>query len=161
MPDTDSARTVIGDRFLIQSIARKGMQQQAKKWESQVKIEDAYQDVLQNIEASIVSVYRQDTSIADSSVIRVLEAIIGHYVAEDIGREPIKASFTEEENQMLNTVKATCDLRLGRVSVETVPIEPVTKDEIVQCLKRILKSVNKWNKRNGMQGYLRFVSKYV
>jgi len=34
-------------------------------------------------------------------------------------------------------------------------------DEIIQCLKRILKSVEKWNKHEGIQGYLRFVSQYV
>jgi hypothetical protein len=32
--------------------------------------------------------------------------------------------------------------------------------EIVTCLKRILKSAKKWNKRYGRLGYLTFIGKY-
>lgn len=126
-----------------------------------MKVEEEYQDVLQNIESAIVTVYRKHTTISDSSVIRVLEAVIDRYVAEDIGREPRKTSFSEDENQLFDVVKSVCDMRLGRQPIEAVNAEPTTKDEILQCLKRILKSVNKWNKRGGLHGYLRFVSQYV
>lgn len=66
---------------------------------------EKYQDVLQNIEFAIVSIYRENLEM------------------------PIT--------------------------------NPTSLDEIIQCLKRILKSVEKWNKHEGIQGYLRFVSQYV
>ncbi len=62
-----------------------------------------------------------------------------------------------------------CEWRLGRTTIgidkniqEEISInDSKTIDEIIDCLKRILKSVNKWNKREGRQGYLKFVSQYI
>lgn len=39
--------------------------------------------------------------------------------------------------------------------------EPKRVDEIVLCLKRIRKSVNRWNKSGGQRGYLSFIVQYV
>jgi len=43
---------------------------------------EKYQDVLQNIEFAIVSIYRENLEMTDYAVIRSLEAIINHYSAE-------------------------------------------------------------------------------
>jgi hypothetical protein len=40
-------------------------------------------------------------------------------------------------------------------------IPPLKLDVIVLCLKRIRKSIDRWNKEHGRQGYLKFVSQYV
>jgi hypothetical protein len=40
-------------------------------------------------------------------------------------------------------------------------MEPKTIDEIIACLKRIRKSINRWNKVGGRQGYLIFVSDFI
>lgn len=34
-------------------------------------------------------------------------------------------------------------------------------DEVLACLQRIHKSVQRWTKRKGRQGYLTFVAQYV
>jgi hypothetical protein len=39
--------------------------------------------------------------------------------------------------------------------------KPITADEIVACLKRIRKSVQRWTKEGGRRGYLTFVEGYV
>jgi hypothetical protein len=39
--------------------------------------------------------------------------------------------------------------------------EPKTVDEIMLCLKRILKSATRWNKEAGRQGYLDFITQFV
>jgi hypothetical protein len=39
--------------------------------------------------------------------------------------------------------------------------EPKQVDAIALCLKRILKSVNRWNKSGGQRGYLTFIVQYV
>ena len=38
--------------------------------------------------------------------------------------------------------------------------EPITLDEIIACLKRVRKSINRWHRRGGHQGYLTFVDQY-
>jgi len=41
------------------------------------------------------------------------------------------------------------------------PIDEKTVDEILGCLRKIRKSVDRWNKRGGQQGYLQFVSNFI
>jgi hypothetical protein len=40
-------------------------------------------------------------------------------------------------------------------------LEPVPFDVIVECLKRIRKSIQRWNREGGRQGYLKFVEQFV
>ena len=62
-----------------------------------------------------------------------------------------------------------CEWRLGRgeppvdepSKVPSPGPKPITVDEIILCLKRILKSVKRWNKEGGTQGYLNFIVQYV
>ena len=41
------------------------------------------------------------------------------------------------------------------------PSAPISPEEAVLCLKRIRKSIARWTKVGGRQGYLTFVSQYV
>ncbi|MDD5415322.1 MAG: hypothetical protein PHH96_10950 [Smithellaceae bacterium] len=123
---------------------------------------EKYQDVLQDIEFAIVSIYRENLEMTDYAVMRSLEAIINHYSAEKTGKRPRNYSLDEIEKEIFRQVQSVCEWRLGRPSSFGMPgITPISLDEIIQCLKRILKSVEKWNKHEGIQGYLRFVSQYV
>ena len=131
-------------------------------------VEDRYVDVLQNIEFGIVMTYRNHPEMSDYDVIRMLEALINKYAAEKIGRQPRGFSLSKVEQALLENVRRMCEWRLGRGTLtddpektaETAP-EPTTIDEIILCLKRILKSVNRCNKHGGKQGYLHFVTQYV
>ena len=133
-----------------------------------IRIEDKYTDVLQNIEFGIVMTYRDHPELSDYGVMRMLEALIDSYTAEKIGRSPRHFSLSDVEHLLLENVRRMCEWRLGRASLsnnaskdkEIVP-EPKSVDEIVLCLKRILKSVNRWNKSGGRQGYLNFIIQYV
>jgi hypothetical protein len=40
-------------------------------------------------------------------------------------------------------------------------ISKITLEEVLACLKRIRKSVTRWNKANGRRGYLDFVQDYL
>ena len=123
---------------------------------------EKYQDVLQNIEFAIVSIYRDNLEMTDYAAMRSLEAIINYYSAEKTGKTPRNFSLDELEKEIFRQVQSICEWRLGRPSSFGMPItNPTSLDEIIQCLKRILKSVEKWNKHEGIQGYLRFVSQYV
>lgn len=136
-----------------------------------MRFEEQYMDVLQNIESGIMIVYRKHPEIADYSVMRVIEALIEDYKAVRNKREPKPHNLSEPETLMLKTVGRMCDWRIGRQSPdaqdaedldsEEPPPGDVTVDEMILCLRRILTSAKLWNRNNGRQGYLNFVSKYV
>ena len=134
-----------------------------------MRVEEKYIDVLQSIELAIVRVYQENPDISDYTVMRTLEALIDTYSGEKIGRPPRNFKLSEEEREVMDSVYGMCEWRLGRGELyisESVPIvvtesELVTLDEIIVCLKRILKSVNYWNKEGGRQGYLDFIIQYL
>ena len=66
-----------------------------------------------------------------------------------------------------------CEWRLGRVGMEVVTATTEqftyqvdegnfikTPEELQKCLKRIIKSVERWNRVGGKQGYLNFTSRF-
>ena len=134
-----------------------------------MKVEDQYPDVLQNIEFGIVITYRDYPEMPDYDVMRMLEALIDTYAAEKIGRLPRNFSLSDTEKVLMANVRRMCEWRMGRgkpgldpaKEKEIAPSEAKTADEIIICLKRILKSVKKWNESYGRQGYLNFIVQYV
>lgn len=47
-------------------------------------------------------------------------------------------------------------------SSQELPISAeITVEEILACLRKVRRSVDKWNKRGGPQGYLQFVQQYI
>ena len=132
------------------------------------RIEQEYVDVLQNIEFAIVSTYRHDREMSDYNVMRMLEALIDRYVGERISRTSRFTLSSQIEQNLMENVQRMCEWRLGRSELmddpeeaeKTAP-EPKSVDEIVLCLKKVLKSVKRWNKEGGTRGYLKFIEEYV
>lgn len=128
-------------------------------------LEDAHPDVLQNIEFAIVSVYRKQRDLRDVNVMRALDALIDVYRAEARGHTPKEVRLDEPDSTVFHQTKEMCDYRLGRqerrVRIQ-VPFEGAkTASDVLACLRKVRKSVERWNKRNGQQGYLQFVSDFV
>ena len=67
-----------------------------------MQFEEHYEDVLQNIEFSIVSVYRDHPQMVDHTAMRALEALIDHYVAQKIGRPPKRFALEALETILFN-----------------------------------------------------------
>lgn len=128
-------------------------------------LEDEHLDVLQNIEFAIVSVHRQRGDLRDHDVMRALDALITHYRAEAKGHTPKEVNLPEKETLIFERVKHICDFRLGRSELggdkQTLTGGDKTADEIVACLRKIRKSVERWNRRGGQQGYLQFVQQFI
>jgi hypothetical protein len=106
--------------------------------------------------------------LTDTGAIYAVETLIKVYTGELRGREVALPQFKPEELEAYDAAKAMCDLRLGRNSIEDeksekieVGGEPLTLNEIIDCLKRILKSINTWYKRGGRRGYYEFVNQFV
>lgn len=131
-----------------------------------MRVEDQYTDVLQNIEFGVISTFRQHPDLTDFDVETVYNALIQYYKGKQ-SIDPCQQQRTDERKVLCEAVKAMCDLRLGETEVKaedggSVPtIVPISSEEMVICLKRLQKSVQKWTKQGGRQGYLNFVGDFV
>ena len=132
-----------------------------------MKVEDEFTDVLQNIEFGIMQAFRSDSSLLDLDAKDAVAALIRHYRAEQEQRTPPEVGLGEKAQRVFDSVLPFCQWRLGRSSALTpaelgsAPPFPNTLDDIVICLRRVQKSIDFWNKRNGRQGYFSFVQQYV
>lgn len=122
--------------------------------------EEEYEDALNVLETGIVTAYREHPDMSDFYVLNALEAVINRYVAEQRQRPPRSFPLRGVDKVVYEGLVADCEMLLGRNSSET-GIEALSLDVTIQCLKRIQKSVQRWNKQGGNQGYLRFVSQYI
>ncbi len=132
------------------------------------EFEEEYLDVLQNIEFAIVSVYRENSQLTDYDVEKALNALIQEYQGEQTGQAAPSVSLAPLPKKVYERARDMCEWRLGRQHL-TDPtnkrFEPgvasLSIDEILACLKRIRKSVQKWNKRSGLRGYLQYVEQFI
>lgn len=131
--------------------------------------EEKYLDVLQNIEAAIVGVYRENAGLLDYDVTKALDALQAEYRAEQQGRTKSPPSFSANQQLVYDRVKLMCEWRLGRRSLQAkrhgkmidISPEALTLDAILACLKRICKSIKLWTKEGGRQGYLHFIDNNI
>jgi hypothetical protein len=128
-----------------------------------LSFEERYADVLQNIEFAIVDTDRRLGDALDYHVDAGLEAAVARYAAEQQGRAPREVTLEGARREMYEAVRNVCEWRLGRQELPDAPgqPEPKTVEEVVMCLKRVRKSVQRWTKQAGRRGYLDFVSSYV
>jgi hypothetical protein len=132
-------------------------------------IEDDYLDVLQNIEAGILSVYRNNKQMLDYDAETVVNALVRDYQAEQKSGQPVQTALNDDlKRQLYGAVRAMCEWRLGRSELvqdgkDVVEIEEegLTLNEMIACLKRIRKSIQHWTRHEGRQGYLNFVSEFM
>jgi hypothetical protein len=124
-------------------------------------------DVLQNIEMAIVSVYREHGDLLDYDVDKVLNLLWKEYRNEQINKPTLIPTLNANAQSVYDKVEAMCEWRLGRTDMtgkdKTTRVKPesISIDEILECLKRIRKSVDLWNKEGGRQGYLYFINNNI
>jgi hypothetical protein len=110
-------------------------------------------------------IYREQPDLRDTHVMRALDALIDVYRAETRGHAPKEVSLPEPEDTVFQRTQEMCELRLGRQTVARriqVPFAgDKTASDILACLRKIRRSVERWNRRGGQQGYLQFVSEFV
>jgi hypothetical protein len=121
---------------------------------------ETHQDILQNIEAAIVSVHRAHPEMLDYDVDGALEGLVALYTAEQRGRTAREPVLHGPRREVFGAVRAICEWRLGRGSGPAA-VEAVSVDVLVACLKRIRTSVERHTRDGGRQGYLTFIRRYV
>ena len=131
-----------------------------------MSFEEDYEDVLQNLEASIIFFWENNPDLIDAEVETALDWLIRLYTAESQGRS-FSRPLRGISRKVADSVKQMCEVRLGRSQLTEkegkaiLDIGNMTVDEIVKCLKRIKSSVNFWTKENGRQGYLNYVRQFI
>jgi hypothetical protein len=131
--------------------------------------EQRYEDVLQNIELGIIKVYREHAEMTDWHARSAIEALLRGYRALARGHEVRPPSLKGLGAEVYEAVHPLCEWRLGRqpfpgtdggAEPEPAP-EPITVDEMIDCLKRVRKSIRRWSRQGGRRGYLTFVDQYI
>jgi hypothetical protein len=135
----------------------------------QDSFEDQYMDVLQNLEFAIVQVARKHPDLTDWHAQSAVDALMDLYRAEAAGKEiddPAEG-LNPLPRKVYGLVHTMAEMRLGRGEITTkegepvdIPIEPITVQEMYDCLKRIRKSIQTWSKRAGLKGYLRYIDDF-
>ena len=131
-----------------------------------MRIEDEHPDVMQNLEHAVITLYREYPEMTDYMVLRTYEGLLQMYSAEHAGRPVKRPSARGLEVELLDAVQEMCEWRLGRTSLsgaeENKPItNPLDLQTLILCLKRLIKSVKRWTKQGGRQGYLNYIAQFI
>ena len=130
--------------------------------------EEEYQDVLQNIEFALVQVYRDHDEMTDWEAEQAINGLIRTYTAEERGRSEPNLRLQPLAEEAYERVMAMCEWRLGRSQLlddageeVNLPVSSITLSEMVDCLKRIRRSIQMWRKEGGRRGYFDFVGGFL
>ena len=135
----------------------------------QSSFEEQYLDVLQNLEFAIVHVAREHPELTDWHAQSAVTALTKLYRAEAAGREirDPAARLDPLAQGVYDTVHEVAEWRRGRGEFldeggepMDFPLEPITAQEMVDCLKRIRKSIGRWTEWGGRKGYLTYVDEF-
>ena len=127
-----------------------------------MNVEEKFMDVLQNIESEVVRMWRKNPSMTDYAVTRVYEEAIAYYSAVAHAQPPKPSRLSGLELQLFQSVQGAADRRLAGFTLDDgTKIEPIAASDLVDCFKRLRKSVDRWTRTGGRQGYLSFVVQYV
>jgi len=127
-------------------------------------IEDQHPDVLHNLEFAIVNVYRAERAMLDLDAQDAVDALVQHYRAEQEGRRSPALRLDTRAERVFHAAREICEWRLGHEplpGLDQIPSDPLPVAELVECLRRIAKSIRFWSREGGRKGYLGYVSQYV
>jgi hypothetical protein len=116
--------------------------------------------VLNNLESCILRVWKTNVAMTDYTVLRAFDLAFQFYREEARGHVPKPPSPSGLDAIAYEAVRDICELSLGRGTAGEgfVPV-PVTV--LVDCLRRLKKSVERHTALQGRTGYLNFIAEYV
>lgn len=119
-----------------------------------MKVQEKFEKELKALESSIVEVFRSEPHLLDSQVARAIESMVALFKSKVKGKPAQPVRLEGLDLHVFSALKTAID------AISTANSE-LTDDDVLQCLKVIEKSIPKWTKQLGRQGYLSFVSQYV
>lgn len=130
------------------------------------QFEDEYLDALYNIESAVLTACRRMPSAEDYDALSAINALIRVYQAELNQRQPPAIRLGPAAENIRDAVQITCEIMLGRKPLmdekgRLPEMGTLTLAEVVACLKRVRKSIERWTKEGGRRGYLNFISEFL
>ncbi len=116
--------------------------------------EAKFENELQELETAIIDVYRNNPDLVDSQVERAISASVYKENSNLKGKQVSPHNLSGLDLVVFENIQ---EVNKALVEQDT----EFSPAELVQCLKRIKKSVQRWNRKYGRQGYLNFVNDYV
>lgn len=126
-----------------------------------MKMTDDKLDILQNLEMSVVTVWRACPEMTDYSALRAYEAACQMYRAELRGHAPKPPGLSGLDDTAFQSVKAICEFRLGRGTSPLNGPPPISLEVLVDCLRELGRSTERHTKGEGRQGYLTFIDQFL
>ncbi len=129
-----------------------------------------YEDVLQSIEATVVGIYRQNPSLKDTEVLKAYDLAIKYYQRKKKKMPAMDYSLSGNTAIVYYAVMKVCEWRLERGPGEKAPPAMEGMEGLggnvpivilIRCLEKLHLSVERWHKKDGVRGYLNFISQYV
>jgi hypothetical protein len=134
---------------------------------SNIPVEEEFEEILLNIELRVTMMFRENPTMTDYVAAEVYEALALHYSAMVTGRTPPKPRVKGLALDLFDDIQKVCNLCLEDgasdklVKKKNSPIQTISKEDLVRCLRRLQKSVKLWTEKGGRQGYLKFVSTFI
>ena len=119
-----------------------------------MEISEKFENELHEMELSIVEVYRDNSDLSDIQIERAVAAAIAKQNAILKGKEASVKTLSNVEFQVFENLQQVIQDLVEREAEFSI-------QDLLQCLKLIRKSVKRWNKKCGRQGYISFISQYV
>lgn len=105
--------------------------------------------------------------MTDYEAEKAVNTLIRTYQAEARNRKYRQPRMNERTEEAYGYIKGMCDWRMGREDLYNeddnpieLPMTPLQVDEVIDCLKRVKRSIRKWNKQGGRRGYFYFVDQF-
>ena len=125
---------------------------------------DDFPDVLQNLEAVVLEASREHPEMSDYTALSAYQAAFQHYREEMRGHAPKPSALRGLDNEVFERVKSICEYRLGRGPGPkdiSEKITPIPVDKLVDCLRKLVESVELHTSMEGRRGYLTFIAQFV
>lgn len=124
----------------------------------QPTFEEKYYDILRSIETQIYNLYLENPHLLDYSVEKALNGMVRTLNNQKRGRSAPNLRLKEDEQAVYRQLQALATLYTGQ-DESVKPDQLLTVDEMVACLKRILRS-QKQMSSHGRQGYVNFLKQF-
>ncbi len=120
--------------------------------------------ILQNLEFSVLEVWRANPEMTDYAALRAYETAFQFYRGEFRGRATNLPELKGHDAAAFEALKVMCEFRLGRANGPSISpdiIPPIPLELLMDCLRELGKSVQRHTKLGGRQGYLTFIARYM
>ncbi len=135
---------------------------------------DENQDVLRAIEFEVVRYYRLRPELVDNNVEKVYNGLQRVFDKEVQDKKPPKLRFTPLEQELYDRIDDICRVHTNDGIEDDENMEElleiqedfefhiVSKTVIIQCMKRLRKSIKTWSGNTyGIRGYLDYISNFM